>query len=315
MASEPEMPRNKRNFLAGVAMLAVLLLTTAAAWVLVSTRGADRRRGAAVLSDIRRQMLPALWGDEPREAWYLRTDPDGKSLGWWRSLRYRTADGYLGREQVVLEDGTQWRENWRIDDAAARGRYVFNAVGRKLPAGFLDVSIAMEEGKVAVASSEWPQSVIALAPPQYVPEGLLELVAYIAGRRGQTIACDSIANEAAIQGGQVLFMTFAMEPQQQAGEGVISVAVRGAGSERLFVFDKTGGVQRVEHRGDGTAWVQVTREKVGQSYPEVLRMGRPGEASQEQPGEEPEGPAEDEGEGWEGIEDIEPEAVPAPPTI
>jgi len=287
--------------LIAVVMLGVLVLTVAAAWLLVQTRGAGIDRGANLLADVRERGLSAFWGEQPHEAWFLFTSADGEPLGWRRSLRIRVQDGYLGEDQAVLTNGTQWREGWQITDDALVGRYSSALESPNLPSGFLKVGIDLREDRVYVSSSAAGEPAASPAPANYVPEGLLDLALYLAGRQDGGVDLDTISNIAAVHAGRVRFVTIQVKASEEG--------VRVSGPDRIYRFDESGELQSLRHVDDESQWLRVSRDELAELFPEVLRFRSLEEAL---PAPEEEDKSMDK---WEGMDDDVPALPPDPAPI
>jgi len=92
-------PRNRRSALA-VGMLGVLLLGTAAAWLITAGRS----------------------GARPGEQWYLIRGADGAPVAW--EVVQRSADGRQGYHVLGGAQSAGIVSQWRLDADAAKGRYV-----------------------------------------------------------------------------------------------------------------------------------------------------------------------------------------------
>jgi hypothetical protein len=156
-------PLARRSVLA-VSMLIVLLIMTAAAWLLTRTRG----------------------GPRAGEQWYLITDANGQTVEWRvvsRTVQKAGSAGYdmvgSGSENAPV---AQWTL-WRLNSAQDQGAYVSSIFAETGPGDqplYEETAIIYQDGVIVVTKRiPSPAGLIAVpprelaAPKDYLPEGSL----------------------------------------------------------------------------------------------------------------------------------------------
>jgi hypothetical protein len=284
-AREETVGPHRGRLLAGI-MIAILLVSVAAAAWLARLRRAGTDAAIEVLGEIRLRKLPAFWGPQPVADWYLRRSPDGKAVGWSTEQRAPTDDGYSGR-RIGRVGATLYRETWAVDAAARTGRYssdtsaLIRSPGRPVPVPrrVRSTSINLRDGRVEVRR-EQPGSVdvaTAPAPENYIPEGLSRLAFHRTAARGRKASFVTILNAQAVVDGQVRFSPIHVVPQGRSGVRV-RYQWRDREAEDLLQFDEEGRLLRRRSPAMGTSLERSDFETVRRAFPEAKLFaaeGRP----------------------------------------
>ena len=252
--------RSDRRGLAGLIMFGVLLLSVAAAWLLIRGRTAAAERGREILQGIRNRKLSAFWGTDPVELWYLSVTADNQPVGWHQMARSYKDGRYFGR--TIRRSGKLIvQEEWTLNEDATAGEYAARE-------GPIVTFIRLEGGNVRVSSNLDREAASDLAPANYIPEGLSPLVFYLAAEAGQAADCQELLKERPIMDGRVNFTPVAMEP---AGERRLRVGISRK-TEILFAFAPGGRVEQMEHLQAGITDRLVSPDEVTRQFPETLRL-------------------------------------------
>lgn len=184
--------QDRRDILLKGVTVGVLLLSTGAAWLFVLARSSATHRGqsemeehgAEIIALIRKDGLGRYWSDEQSVDWYLCKD--GRQIGWRVSVRRRGAGGsHEGLRLISYGRSKHW-EHWVIDEKGREGRYIAGDLrvvrGSPHARWHPTVTITLSNGRVKMQQPGNVRSE-APAPENYVPEGMLELACYVAGRR------------------------------------------------------------------------------------------------------------------------------------
>ena len=227
-------------------MLSVLLIGVGVAWLLVRKAGQAPVRGAEIMTQLHSTGLPALWRNEPPIQWYLIHT--GKRALGWRVLmkRPRSDGGFDGLDVVITRRPTgtsgNW-ERWTLNSDATDGDYEAAEFVRRPGSWTIkpDARIRLKDGTVYFehaggGSGQTP------APENYVPEGTLELVYYLAGQESSRARFQTVFNQLPPEGRQIRFGQIAVADVNSTGKGV-QVTVKSAaprGDSSVLSFDDRG---------------------------------------------------------------------------
>lgn len=257
----------QRSILALV-LLAILLAVVGAAWQLSTSRGAKIAAAADLLQQVRKDKLTKYWPDETTQECFLGVDPSGKALTWIVKARQKLANGYQGASVQRLINGPALPEKWQLSASAASGRYVG-------PANSNDqVEISMRDGRVSVTYARiGPPPVLAqrhsLAPANYIPKGMKELVLAQAAKAGRAMMFRIIENDQPIAGQEVHFTSVEVQP---AGPNAIrwKPVSPGSKSDLTYTFDEEGQLLKIAD-GDFTI-KRTTMSQLLKSFPNDERL-------------------------------------------
>jgi hypothetical protein len=258
-------------------MGALLLLCVGLAGWLVAARGGARQEGADVLAAIREKKLPAFWGNEGINLWYLWTDPNGQPAGWMTRTRSLAGRGYRGKR--IEQVGSLFlREVWQVDHAGKTSQYLARALGVvRRPASRIPLlqpisttSILLRDGVVEVRHTgpQVGQAAQAAAPADYIPKGLNELAYLLACLGGRRATFTLVSNEAAIVHGRLHFTRVTAVPQGPAKILLSAESPAGQQQERIE-FDAKGEVLRGDRLASGFSFERSTFDVVKKAFPEV----------------------------------------------
>ena len=244
MASEPDRAARQRRYLPlSAVMFSILLVSIAAAWLLVRAKAGNSARGAEIIHQIRSEGLAKYWPEAGVDLTYLYKDSSGQIQDGFIVTRGRVKGGYAGGKTVPGEI----REVWRISEGADMGEYT-GPTRKKSPS---QTRIVLHDGLVRVGQlvevrqGRWaPKTVESPAPPNYIPEGLTDLAIRLTAAEAEKATFRTIYNPVAISGDQVRFIATTMTPL-----GPNSVRVSGPGDpDTIYHLDTRGTVVRIEHK-------------------------------------------------------------------
>jgi len=245
-SGKPSQPR--RSLLAALTGL-VLAATVGGAWLLVASAGRRARAAEEILQEIRSRGLAKLMPEKPTIRWYL-VHGDSGPVGWRAQATGRIDQAsFVGVDMQVVA-ATSAVENWTLSADATQGEYL--AVERIRGRMLSRTEIAMANGRVKVlqAFPREPPGVFhaaSPAPPNYLPEGLHELVISQVSARGADAQFKLVFNERPNHFGYVDYGTLRF--QALTGGAGRSVRVSGArGREKhasVYTVDSAGQIREV----------------------------------------------------------------------
>ncbi len=246
-------------------MLGVLLASVGAAWMIISSHRAHWRhaatRGAELIAKIRQKGLAEYWGSKPLEDWYLLRDPQDQPVGWRYASRESADGGYAGKFVRRLQ-GSKYSDVWQLDPGATTGTYSSRSINEPpseihLAAGRLTVRI----GDTSVTDRN--------PPPDYVPEGMLELVAFLASTGEEDIAGKMVVNNDAFDGDKIRYHSFIVIP---LGERKVQVRFAGPGRGSVYSFDAAGRIESIHRLDMGVIVTRVSGREVMFLYREARNI-------------------------------------------
>lgn len=268
------MTEARRRSMLAVIMLMILVAAVGAGWWLAMSRHSDPQTARDVLADIRKRGLRAIWGDEPVTSWYIERRADGEPVGWRFEARVRLADGRYAGTRVQRLGAKEYVESWILDDTACTGQYqamdytLIRRPGQKSPVRRVDAKtvIALNNGQVNMQrrSGQGMLAGAALAPANYIPEGLTDLVLFETAARGQKTTYQFLSNSESIQRSKLLFAAITAEPE---GKRVLRTSLGKAG--QIMTFDEAGQVLRTTTPGSGGWSERSTAEIVAKIDPDA----------------------------------------------
>jgi hypothetical protein len=278
MSKWSETIEHHRTALLAVIMGALLLLCVALAGWLVAARGGARQEGTDVLGVIREKKLPALWGNEGINLWYLWADPNGKPVGWWTRTRSPAARGYYKGKRIEQVGPLFLREVWQVDRAGRASQYlartsaVVRQPGTRIPLlrQVSTTSILLRDGQVEVrrTGTQVGQLAKAAAPSNYIPEGLNDLAYYLASLGERRATFTLVNNETAIVRGRLNFARITAVPDGR-GKVILSVQPPEGDQKESMEFDSKGEVLRGGNPASGFSFERSTFDVVKKTFPDV----------------------------------------------
>jgi len=250
-------------------MLAVLLASIGAAWLVGHRRAIPQQRGAEILRDIRRRSLSAFWPEGRVERWFLGLDARGRAVAWRRTTRTARDGGYEGTIYSGHGKGMISQETWQLSGDASAGEYTGLAIGQWTIDQTL---IGLKDGKVTVRRGRGAKPVSANAPDNYIPEGLGGLVLFLASRQSEQIVCHMIFNETAVVQQEVHFTPVTLVPE---GRGQVRMIVQGMHRGVRYDYDADGLVKRIEDLEQNVVFSPASREDVIEHFEGVRKLGQP----------------------------------------
>ena len=273
----------RRDNLLKAVTIGALVVSTGVAWLIVQgTAGrADRAEatliesGAQTLAQIRNQGLDHHWSGDPtpREQWYLIYQ--GGRLAGGRAVRqWRGADGTHKGLQFNFPQGV-W-EYWQLNGGGTEGFYQAGEASAVPGSPRLEkkttTQITLRDGR-AELRQYGPEGTVSQTdvPPNYVPEGMLDLACFIAALRGGEARFSLILNSDPPDGTTTRLATATVseiKPLRGGVRAIVTVAsARGGALKHGLLFDQTGVLMervigRIEER-------LVTRETVRRVLPKA----------------------------------------------
>lgn len=270
-----------RRSLLALAMLAVLLLSTGAAWLLTRAAGTRANAGAEIVKAIRGKGLASYWGTAQRTEWML-VYANENVIGWRVEQQRPDEEGYAGGEvEVAVQGGqvaAQAMSNWHLGDDVRTGSYLSNMAsvnGKRI------TQIRLGEGKVMVRQQPATGTAQAASaePANYLPEGTMMLAALLVAQRGLDAQFATIDDSQPFQGGEVRFMAARMRYQgklrQKDGSEVYEVLLAYADSSQKLRLTADGRIAAIV--GEGELVLASTEEEVTKHFgklPGQLLHGR-----------------------------------------
>jgi hypothetical protein len=262
-----------RRSLLALAMLAVLLLSTGAAWLLAHSSGLRVHAAAEIVQAIHDKGLASYWGHEERTEWML-VYANEKLIGW-RVLQQRPAEeGYAGGEiEVAVQAGhvaAQAMGNWQLSLDAHAGNYLANMAGVN---GKRTTQIRLGEGKVAIRQQTptGAAQAVSPAPDNYLPEGTMMLAALLVAQRGADAQFVQIDDAQPNQGGEVRFVPARMRYQgklkQKDGGEVYEVLLTYADTSQKLHLTADGRIASIT--GENEVVQASTEEEVAKHFGQV----------------------------------------------
>jgi hypothetical protein len=230
-----KLKRDNNRVLLGLIMLGVLVLSTALAWFVGYVHASPARRGENLMAELYSQGVDPA---DLREESYYEVTPtsNGRAIGWFarltegdETIRGVTLHASAGRRPTV--------ELWTLGNDLREGLYqARELVGRQAT---LTTRIALSGDQMSVEMFDGPGRAAATAqrPDNYIPEGLMTLVAARVAQSGEPAAFKIILNEAAIDAGRLYFADVQMTPRGQRRVEVQIMAV-GQRISSLYQFDE-----------------------------------------------------------------------------
>lgn len=246
-------------------LLGLLVLVTLVAWMLTRNAQADWRRGVALIETIQEKGLGAYWPQTRTEQWYLRYGDHGQPVGW-RLMTRKFEDGaYVGKDYFQDDSGASASENWRISPDAKTCEYfaLQNEPGRKT----ILTEINLFEGQIEIIPTRNALPAVATPPANYIPEGLNDLVSFLASKGKGQAACSILLNLSSVKGDQVYFFTVYLQPIREN-----QLILQLGHSKTHLEFDSEGQVTRIVEIDSGTEQRLVTYQDVLKHYPQVVRI-------------------------------------------
>jgi len=266
---EPAQKTNlrQRSILALV-LLAILLAVVGVAWQLSTSRGEKIAAATDLLEKMRSDKLTKYWPAETTQECFLGVDPSGKALTWIVKARQKLANGYQGASVQRLINGPALAEKWQLSAGASSGRYVG-------PANSGDqIEISLRDGRVSVTYARiGPPPVLvqrhSLAPANYIPEGMIDMVLAQAAKAGRAMMFRIIENNQPIAGQEVHFTSVEVQP---AGPNAIrwKPVSPGGKSDLTYYFDEQGQLLKIAD-GDFTI-KRATMSQLLKSFPNDERL-------------------------------------------
>jgi hypothetical protein len=230
-----------------------------------------------VLGVIREKKLPAFWGEEGVNLFYLWTDPNGKPVGWSTRTRGLVARGYRGKRIERIGSRFQ-REVWQVDQSGRTSRYlgrdsvIFRQAGSRIPLlrSMSETSILFRDGQVEVgqAGPQGGRSATVAAPANYIPEGLNELAYYLTSLDNRRAAFTEINDGIAIVQGKPHFTPITVVPDGR-GKVILATQFPNGQHEERMEFDSKGEVLRGTRPGSGLSFERTTLDVVKKTFPDV----------------------------------------------
>ena len=178
-------------------LLAVFFGTVGVAYWLVHVRSVvPARRGREMIEKLRGAGLDAHWPDARVVARYERYSGEMPTGDRLVELRSREGGEFIGRTQQYVEGKTA-EEQWRLRPDLSEGRYRATDDIKDPTAGRTE--IVLSDGRVEVTQVTLFDRMTgsADAPPNYIPEGAMDLVARLVAEDGRPAAFRMILNSAA----------------------------------------------------------------------------------------------------------------------
>jgi hypothetical protein len=272
--------KRMRRSLVGLVMLAVLLASTALAWLLVRGHEAPTRRAVSILATIRSQGLGPFWSG-PYERWFI-VSQGRQAVGWRAVVRTVSQDGslYEGLEVEFFRglargNWAHWGIDSKATEAAYRGGRIVSRGPLRLPPEPTTV-IDFGSGRVTVSQRTdrgWLQSA-ADVPEAYLPQAIEPLAWRLVARERTTAKFRMVFNRLPPAGDRTRFGSALMEyegPYAEGGSGSAQLAVRYAtmldSVTATYSLDRDG---NVIGRSDPTYTdTAATRAAVVKAFPEA----------------------------------------------
>jgi hypothetical protein len=252
----------RRQSLLSVVMLGVLLCSVGVGWLVIRGARVSQKRGEEILRRIREQTLRSLWDSQRVELWYLGTDGGGRKVGWRRVTRNLADGAYIGTLYHAREN-FRAQSRWTLNAEATEGSYIAN---ESTPGKRLITRITFKEGTVTLRSNILRTSVRTVAPANYIPEGLSELVYFLAADGNTDAVCQMVFDGDPVQGGRVNFRTITLRPE---GEGGLRWTASGGVGQTIYQFDNSGAIESIEHPDERVVYRRVPRSEVEVHFPEA----------------------------------------------
>jgi len=252
------------------ALVAIFVLSVAAALLVQQVFAGPARRGAEILSQVRRKTLADYWpaGDEVR--WYIARAPGGKPVAWRASLRNSQSQHFSGQSlHGDLGKTIAWGR-WQLRTDASVGTYRSReGVGG---VGIRETRIVFHDGQITVIGSDGLVEISATAPQpdNYIPEGMFSLVVSLVNKRRKTARFKMIFDSIAIDHGKVMFVPVTLTPQ---GHGQVRADLSTAPKQTLSLYhlDESGQIVRIDDPS-GPSYLLADMEQVLRSFPKVVPL-------------------------------------------
>jgi hypothetical protein len=233
-------------------MLTILLVVVGIAYFISVSRGRLTAAGTELLAQVRAGTLAKHWPGQGRHDYFLTTIATGQAVGWMINSRVITDDGYGGASTIAqLRQGAPGlaheSEQWLLSSDASKGKYRSTnggneIIGIDLSDGQVKVAYRVSDPRLRVPVVKQASSP---APPNYIPEGLLDLMVCQVAKTGRHAMFRMILNDQAIQGNEVIFVPVECKP---VGSKAVEVRLSGAqgASARTYTFDDAWELLKIE---------------------------------------------------------------------
>ncbi len=260
----------RRQWLLSLVLLAILVGSVLAAWSLVRSRQAPAARAKDLLRGIRDKTLSPYWGSQELSRWYLVRDSSGQAVGFMVRARKPAGKGYSGITLLRI-GGLQQGESWTIDPAATQGFYTATLGGRDLP----DTQITLRDGQVIV-TKPWAGSTsqaTSPVPANYIPEGLLPLLAAQVSRTSAEVRFCFTYNPESLVENSVHFTAVTLTPLGDGKVRLRSNFLQGQMDE-VYHFDAAGELFRIDDNLTRDSMRLIDLRSLARLFPEVLEVQR-----------------------------------------
>ncbi len=259
-------PRARRLLLA-LLLVGVLAAAVAAAWVMDLRARRRVWRAADIMAEIRSRGLGAFWPERAVVEWYLRQDPRGP-IGWRATARWATRDGGFAGVDLLIDRSGSGVEQWTLDPSAGRGTYDATAQDET---SYSRTQVLLTDGRVQVAQSSG-DTAESPEPPNYIPEGLLELVVRRVGQRRTDGLFKIVFNNRPNRYGVVDFGNLHIRHlgTSRAGGPKVRVSSETDGErfQSVYEFDGQGQLAGVT-AASGVRSVRSSLQEVGRFFPQA----------------------------------------------
>jgi len=247
-------------------MLVVLVLSVISAMSLVQLRGAPARRGVQLLEQLRQKKISAYWPMGLQQRWYLG-QIRGQAVACVGHFIIGTDEGFFGLELLMDPAGEIATGSWQIDPSASKGTYT----GRvRTPRGTIiqQVTIELDNRMVRVTARHLNRQAVAPVPENYVPEGMLDLLAGLACSDGENALVQIIYdNQALTPRGAVVFQPISFKPVDAR-----SVQLGSSPGARVYHFDADGKLVKMTSADDGLEYNLANINEIVDQLPQAEKL-------------------------------------------
>lgn len=271
-----------RPALLSLIMLAVLMLSIGAAWLVAFPRQTAYRHGIDVLHSFDARTLNDYWSRNA-ESLFIAHDVAGRPIGWKGTLRNHTGNFFLGRAMTRLS-ALSADESWAISDDLKTADYA--ASSPHYSVHWQDEIISV---KAAMVLPNGIRKVVALPPERlenYLPPCLLELaVARVA--KTQQVATFAIVDSSLFAHNQPVIRTLNLTIKPTGPHIVQTTIQSDAAITAIYILGDDGTVSEIQE--DRITYKRATREDVEKYFPDVSFPARstPAAPEEETMAEEP----------------------------
>jgi hypothetical protein len=225
------------------------------------------RRGAEILSQVRRKTLVDYWPADGEVRWYIARAPGGKPVAWRAGLRNSRSQHFSGQSlQGDLDTTIAWGR-WQLRPDASAGRY--HSLEGLGGVGIRETQIVLHDGQITVTGRDGLVEISATAaqPDNYIPEGMFSLVVSLVNKRRETARFKMIFDSVAIEHGKVMFVPVTLTPQ---GHGQVRADLSTARKQALSLYhlDESGQIVRIDDPS-GLSYLLADMEQVLRSFPKA----------------------------------------------